>query len=155
MPLSWPYLEIHQVCVGHRAIHWIRSCLPWELKRQEEEEARGDGGGAHAGVGQGMVGLVLLPPLFSLAFHPWPLSASVSQLPCASSFYSPLALRELGWERDGTLRILSLAVIKQLSEEAAEDALLKLSVQPARHSPSALSSPNNPRDPQLQEPHSC
>lgn len=51
----------------------------------------------------------------------------VSQLPCASSFYSPPALQER--KRDGTLPILSLAAIKQLNEGTAEDDLLKLSAQ--------------------------
>ena len=152
MPLSWPYLEIHQVCIGHGAVHRVRSGLPWELKHQNEEEAHGDGGGAHAGVGQGVVCHLLLFPLLSgfplLAFVRLCLPAALSHL-----FYSPQALRER--KRDGTLPILSLAVLKPLSEEPAEDALLKLSVQPACHSPSTLSSPNNPRDPQLQEPHSC
>lgn len=51
----------------------------------------------------------------SSPFPSQPPSASVSQLPCASSFYSPPALEE--HERDGTLPILSLTAIKQLNEE--------------------------------------
>lgn len=50
----WPYLEIHQVSVGHRTVHGVRAGLPWEPQHQNEEEAHGDGGeGAHAGVSQG------------------------------------------------------------------------------------------------------
>lgn len=111
-----PYLEIHQISVGHRAVHGVGSGLPGELNHQKEEEARGDAGeGAHAGVSQGVVccRLLFLPPLwFPSTDLP---SVFVSQLPCASSFYSPPALRER--KRDRTLPILSLAAIKQLSEE--------------------------------------
>lgn len=62
-----PYLEIHQISVGHRAVHGVSSGLPGELNRQKEEEARGDGGeGAHAGVSQGVVccWLLCLSPLW-------------------------------------------------------------------------------------------
>lgn len=127
MPSSWPYLKIHQVSVGHRAVQGVRSGLPWELERQKEEEARDDGReGAHAGVSRGVV-CCSIPLLSPPVFHYRPSSLSVSQLLCVSSFYSCPALRES--KRDGTLPILSLAAIKQLSEEPAEDALLKLSVQ--------------------------
>lgn len=54
-PTSWPYLEIHQICVGHRTVHRICSNMAWKPKGQEEEEAHGDGEGAHAGVGQGTI----------------------------------------------------------------------------------------------------
>lgn len=48
----------------------------------------------------------------------------------------PLALQER--RRDRTLPILSLAAIKQLREEPAEDALLKLSAQPSSPQPLRL-----------------
>lgn len=83
--------------------------------------------------------------LSSLVSLSWRSSVSVSQLPCASSFYSPPALRER--KRDGTLPILSLAAIKQLSEEPAEDALLKLSVQRNLSQPLRLEQPQQPPGP--------
>lgn len=88
-----------------------------------------------------------LPSLSSPVSHYWPSSVCVSQLPCASSFYSPPALHEN--ERGGTLPILSL------SEEPAEDVLLKLSVQRSLSQPLHLEQPQRPRKPRLQEPHSC
>lgn len=63
----WPYLEIHQIGIGHGTVHGVSAGLPWELQHQKEEEAHGDGGeGAHAGVvSQGVVccSLPLLSPL--------------------------------------------------------------------------------------------